>query len=593
MKKKYSLLAFLLILTMLMTLLGGCGSAASVETTAAEASVEVVSTPEAEEISEEHVAEEEPAQAEPVASVEEPEETVEEPETQGEIKYVEVSLPLSDELTTFTMFCSGVAPSVTAVLPNGYNDDAALAMQYLESITNVEIDFQAVDGFVMAEQFSLMMASGDWPDMISGLESLYTGGSVAAYTDEVIYALNDYVEYLPNYMALLDAYPEFQADAYTDDGMILNVYGFQDEAIVETGGGIRQDYLDALGLEMPTTYDELYEVGMAIKNAYNTSATFYFTSALNPSLAFSAGFDLPNFDITRSDNSFYQVDGQVQCALVADDLKEMLTMLKKWTDDGLLMADWYTQQGGSTAEAVIYSGDCAVWWGTLINLAKFNNVAEIEGFTAVAMPNLVREAGQVNHMTSTANTTSAAISFTTNCDEDRLPIILSYMDYLFTEEGQLLVNYGIEGESYEFNDAGEPQYTENVHSYADGASTFTVLLAPYTASDGILPSFYDGDRAVTAKFDEANANSVEVYTNDGSDDAYVLPTLSLNADEQEVISQYLVDCETHAATCLVKFVTGEMDLESDWDSYVSTMKELGLDQVIAAKQSAYDRYLSR
>lgn len=592
MKKKYAIVSFLLILSMLAALLTGCGSGTSAETASvSETEVQASSASETAEAPEAPAEEE----SEPVEEVPEEPSVVEEApvEEPAGIQYTEIALPLVDELTTFTMFCSGVAPSVTAVLPNGYNDDGALAMQYLESITNVEIDFQAVDGFVMAEQFSLMMASGDWPDMISGIEALYTGGSAAAYADEIIYELSDYVEYLPNYMALLDAYPEFNADAYTDAGEILNVYGFQDEAIVETGGGIRQDYLDALGLEMPTTYDELYEVGMAIKEAYNTSATFYFTSALNPSLGFSAGFNLPNFDITRSDNSFYQVDGQVQCALVADDLKEMLTMLKKWTDDGLLMADWYTQQGGSTAEAVIYSGDCAVWWGTLINLAKYNNVAEIEGFTAVALPNLVQEDGQVNHMTSASNTTGAAICFTTNCDEERLPIILSYMDYLFTEEGQLLVNYGIEGESYEFDENGEPHYAEKVHSYADGASTFTVLLAPYTASDGILPSFYDGDRAVTAKFDEANANSVEVYTNDGSDDAYVLPTLSLNTDEQEIVSQYLVDCETHAATCLVKFITGEMDLDTEWDSYVETMNELGLDQVIQAKQSAYDRYLSR
>lgn len=595
MKKQLSLLALLLAFTLIISVLSGCSSDGLEPSTTA---VEKVSEAQTAAVETKEAQSEAPQETEEAEQTQEDEQqTSLKPEQEDSTPAqpdLEISLPLADELITFTMFCSGVAPSVTAVLPEGYNDENALAIKQLEAETNVRIDFQAVDGFVMAEKFSLMMASGEWTDMISGLESLYTGGVSAAYEEEVIYDLTGLTDYLKNYTALLDVYPEFQPDAYTDDGRMLSILGFKDESIIETGGGIRKDYLDALGLEMPNTYDELYEAGMAIKAAYDTSATFYFTSALIPSLAFSAGFDLPYFDITGSDNSFYQIEGQVQSALVADNLKEMLIMLKRWYDDGLMLEDWYTQRGGSTAEAVIYSGDCAVWWGTLINLTKFNNLAETEGFTSVAMPNLLREEGQINHMTESGYTSGASISITTMCDETLLPVILTYIDYLFTEAGRLLVNYGIEGLSYEFDENSQPQYTENVYSYADGASTFTVLLAKYTASDGILPSFYDGDRAVRAKYDEVNFGSVELYTNDGSDNAYVLPTLTLNTGEQQVISQFLADCETHAATCLVKFIIGDMDIEAEWDDYVDIMlNTLGLKYVLEAKQSAYDRYLAR
>ena len=53
------------------------------------------------------------------------------------------------------------------------------------------------------------------------------------------------------------------------------------------------------------------------------------------------------------------------------------------------------------------------------------------------------------------------------------------------------------------------------------------------------------------------------------------------------------DMDTTAAEYLMKFVTGSLDIEENWDAYVTAIEGLGLEDCIAAKQSALDRYNAR
>ena len=88
--------------------------------------------------------------------------------------------------------------------------------------TNTDIEFQHVsaanDG-VLSEGFNILIASGDYPDIIEYKWTAYPGGPQAAIDDGVIIPLNDIFEkYCPNITAFLESHPDIKKMISTDDG---------------------------------------------------------------------------------------------------------------------------------------------------------------------------------------------------------------------------------------------------------------------------------------------------------------------------------------------------------------------------------------
>ena len=46
-------------------------------------------------------------------------------------------------------------------------------------------------------------------------------------------------------------------------------------------------------------------------------------------------------------------------------------------------------------------------------------------------------------------------------------------------------------------------------------------------------------------------------------------------------------------TSYQEFIIGEKSLDTDWDAYVQTVKDMGIEKAIACKQAAYERYLQK
>jgi len=55
----------------------------------------------------------------------------------------------------------------------------------------------------------------------------------------------------------------------------------------------------------------------------------------------------------------------------------------------------------------------------------------------------------------------------------------------------------------------------------------------------------------------------------------------------------MTDIDTYTKECLIKFVKGEMNIETDWDAYVAQLEKLGLSEAVKLTQDAYDRYMAR
>jgi len=211
-------LSLMLALLMLLSMLAACSNEPAATTAPAvdePAAAEPAVTPEepVEEPAEEPV--EEPV-GEPVEEpVEEPadepvEEPVELPEPTGE-----VSLPITDELTSYSIWTGNFMDSA---IP--YTDPNEFPVwQELEARPNIHFDWTISSS--PGEQFALMIASQDYDDLFAGVGGYLTGGIDYSIEEEIIIDLAELVpQYAPNYYALMTADDYTRKNCYTDTGKL-------------------------------------------------------------------------------------------------------------------------------------------------------------------------------------------------------------------------------------------------------------------------------------------------------------------------------------------------------------------------------------
>ena len=257
MKKALSLL---LALGMLLGLMAGCGNESTASSATGSSKTETKTETEADKTQETSAEEAAEAQASGEAS--------EEYTFEG----TWAEYPLCDPGTkTLSMWCE--FPGFLSMIGiDSYKDFTTFAAA--EEATGVHVEFTEVSMTTAAELFSLMCASGDYKDLISGAVQLY-GSSSAAVEDEVIIDLKEYAEeYMGNYMTILND-PKNKAakgSAYNSEGQLPQIATISDDYCPTTGAQIRQDWLDALKLETPVTYDDWETTLKAFKSNYNCSS---------------------------------------------------------------------------------------------------------------------------------------------------------------------------------------------------------------------------------------------------------------------------------------------------------------------------------
>ena len=337
MKKVFSLM---LALAMLMGLMAGCGneSTASATTSSEASSKEEAQT----EVQEQEESEATGSSQEVSGSA------AEESAAAGDYTYegTWAEYPLCDPgAETLTMWCE--FPGFLSMIGlNSYSEFSTFAAA--EEATGVHIEFTEVSMTTSAELFSLMCASGEYQDLISAAVQLY-GSSSAAIEDEVIIDLAEYAEeYMGNYMTILND-PNNRAaklSAYNTEGQLPQIATIADDYCPTTGAQIRQDWLDALNLDTPETYDDWEETLLAFKNEYDCSSALLLSGVTQGSDGMLVGgygtIGAAESSTGAEVDNMYVVDGEIRNGYVDDSYKEYLKMLAKWYEEGLISPDFIT-----------------------------------------------------------------------------------------------------------------------------------------------------------------------------------------------------------------------------------------------------------
>lgn len=566
MKKSMRLLALLLALCCMTALFAACGNSGETPTEA-------------------------PATEAPAAP-ENPPETPEEPEDvepEPEVAYFPLEEP--EEISIWMAY----PPIFGGLADNGPADFAFY--RHVQEVTNVEIEWNCV-GFQSAnEQFSAMLAGGDYDDIVFNFTSYYNGSFDGAIEDELIIDIRPFVsQYMPNLQAIYDSDPAYLKDAITDDGHIpsASLLSRVGDHIDQEGMVVDKMWLEKSGTDLSNTdiktIDQIEEIALMMKDAGCESPIWIPYTGNYPSSNIASAFDTistMNEFAGGTDAFYYNRDKEVVYAPTTDNYKQYLTLLNKWMNLGLLNKDFVT--AGSTSGTNRFATDDEISnhvYGFHYSETTF--MLNFEGVELLPIASPVLEEGQKLETYMSAGTTAGGgACVTTSCDPDKHELVFHWLDWFYSDDGFMLVNYGVEGESYIIDENGEPHFTDAMLHPADG-HPFAAWEAYYTGGNIMKIGM-----TTTDIYDElyagVQAEACDIWSqNHGSE--LSLPQFSMTAEENEIFAKTMADINTYTTETIVRFIRGDLSLDNDWDNFCATIKERGIDDCLEVVNAAVERY---
>lgn len=485
-------------------------------------------------------------------------------------------------------------------------------LNQLQEETGIHIDWNTMSES-LSEQVNIRIAGGDLPDAFIGVG--FNNYDISRYGDDGTFIdLTPYLteEYMPNLTKILEENPDIRKAITMDDGYI---YGLPAGERMGTAGiGAKEDYsiysipqfsminkawLDELGLEVPTTLDELHTALKAFKD--NDMSAKYYGNAPGSTIPMSTGFDqwcwgqnifYAGFGFTNWPNDVCNDlvlgdDGKVEFVCTTDNYRDALTYFHDWYAEGLMDVEMFSQDDTQLISKCSqgYVG-VSTWW----------YIEELMGDYAkdyVFLPVLDGPDGTHNVTLRTGGpTNSGQLNITKACKSPAN--LLRFFDKWYEPEIVMQLHYGPIGTYFTEKDENGVWLSitdeESREKFGKGSGELRGEQEVYgpklILSDYYLNTFKMEDRAIERLTDLNEfwlpyVDSKTVYPVD----------CVFTGEELDDIDWYKADFESAVSEQEGLWLKNGGPTDAEWESYLENLrKKCGMDKLLKVYQEAYDRY---
>ncbi|MCR5640694.1 MAG: extracellular solute-binding protein [Lachnospiraceae bacterium] len=502
-----------------------------------------------------------------------------------------------------------------SALSPGYDDNVVLNKMMED--TGVKISWNTMSDS-LAEQVNIQIAGGDLADAYMGVGfsnyDLSTYGGDGTFIDLTPY-LN--AETMPNLTAILEEHPEIKAAITMDDGCI---YGLPSGEQMGTAGiGKDEDYsiftvpqfsminkawLDDLGLEVPSTLDELHDALKAFKD--NDMAAKYYGAPAGSTIPMSTGYDqwcwgqnvfYAGFGFTNwindvCDDLVLNPDGSVNFVCDDDNYRDALTYFSDWYQEGLMDQEMFSQDD-TQLMAKCQQGYVGVstWW--YIEELMGDYADDYVFLPILTGPKDSEYEGKSNVTVRTGGGTSSGnLSITSACES---PVnLLKFFDQWYVGENVMQLQYGPidvyftgKDDKGVWNSITEDEAQEKYGKGAGELKSYYEVAGPkLILSHYYADTFNMEDRAIERLTDLYDYWMPQVKDTT----TYPIDCVFTN-EELDTIDMYKQDFCDAVAEQEGLWIKEGGPTDEEWEAYKEMLNSnCGMSELLQVYQDAYDRY---
>jgi putative aldouronate transport system substrate-binding protein len=500
----------------------------------------------------------------------------------------------------------------------GQDLDENAFTKLIEEKFDVDLQFETTtwDGTAAAEKRQISLASGDYPDaymLIPWVDQFSSDELVKLGGQGVIVPLDDLIgEDTPNLTAAFEKEPGFETLATAPDGNIWGIPAWNDcyHCSYPSKLWMNSAWLDTLGLEQPTTPEELRTVLEAFKtqdpNGNGEADEIPLSAAgggsllaylMNP-FVYTAEASQNTEGTTPA--SLGAVNGEVALQPTRDEWRDAISYISSLYADGLIDEGAFTQNGealiakGNSAEGVIV-GSVAVMHPWFVDAAS-ERYTQYDAVAPLTGPN-----GSDAYWSGGGAGAPSGASFviTNRSSEAKQKKLMEIIDFIVSYEGHLQGEFGVEGENWVEPEEGDVALDETLEP------NFKVL----TAEEGEELKNAWGPMAqvfTDAEFRNSQVTAPDIDTPEGyerrlfeattlyegheSDEMFPFWEVKITGETAKELATIQTNVENFVTQASAEFVSGVRDIESDddWAEFQQNLTDLGADRYVEIYQQAWD-----
>lgn len=460
-----------------------------------------------------------------------------------------------------------------------YNDNPSYpfdaswpALQYLQEKGNVEFDIQAIPNQDYDSKLRVVLNSGNIPDYVTYLTNeVYT-----EFIDSgLLLNISENMDKFPNLAEKIEAYniSEELDNWCNKDGDLYCLPFMNEKDMYNTCPAIRKDVLDKYGLEIPTTFDELYEVLKTVKEKEPDTLPM----ANHNGEASLRSISGTCWGIEGSYNGFIYDNekGEFYYADTTENYKEYIEFMHKLVSEGLADPEIYTASLDQWKQKMVSGTSifCYTWVSELAQINADGKQTVGEEFELIPIAPIEGPGGKFHR--STGRIYEASIIPASAAEKPYFDELCKFIDWMcYSDEGTMPTTWGIEGVTYEMVN-GKPQFTQEVLD----APSIQAALWKVGASNNNFTQVYPYDW-----FSQVlNSPIMDELTAEGEEKGWfpsVAKIPKLTADQREDEKMLLSNVKDYNDQMREQFVFGKLDIDAEWDNYVETIQNKGVTELL-------------
>lgn len=476
----------------------------------------------------------------------------------------------------------------------------------LENKFNVKFNWDIISMDGAKEKRQISLASGDFPDayILTAYIDQFTQSDLLKYGKQSVFLpLNELIEqYAPNIKAAMEKDPKLKALNTAPDGNIYGLVAYSEcfHCSYPNKMWVNTKWLQRLGLDMPKTTDEFKEMLRAFKQNDPNGNGLLDEVALSGSTEDFGVHIVPylmnGFIYDDDRNYLYMNNGKVDTAANKPQWKEGIAYIKSLYDEGLIDPGAFIQN----AEALKKAGDNAN--ADILGAAAAMHPAIFVSERTkdyAPLPPLAGPYASYATFASGGISPGAKFVITNKASKEAQIALIRMVDYMYTPEGQTLAQSGLEGVGWRKPVAGEVALGEGLEPKFATLIPIESTEQKNTGWSGMAHFYMPRD------YRDSWVASKDIYAPDGYERRLIEATLlyeghepdemfpvwniwldSAQADEVGMLSTNLMN---YIDQSMLQFITGNLDLDRDWDTYVSGLENMQVDRFIEIMQKAYDQ----